>query len=108
MVPCTFEGLSYMYRSVNGRSKEQGGNVQFLVDLYEHKLGPFLRREIDEGRAEIVKPDKDKDKAKIEPVEDENFLVNRSIAQNLHFLFGVFVQALVNCHYSVDHAITNE
>lgn len=102
MVPCTFEGLSYMYRSVNGKNKEQGGSVQFLVDLYEHKLGPFMRREIGEGRPDVtpvVKDDKaDKDKKadgaenfEQEPLDDENFLVNRSIAQNMHFLFGVFV-----------------
>ena len=61
--------------------------MQFLVDLYEHKLGPFLRREIDEGRPDpIVKDEKaDKDKkgeavADEQPLDDENFLVNRSIA----------------------------
>lgn len=91
--------------------------MAFLVDLYEHKLGPFLRREIDEGRPDetlTVKDEKaDKDKkgeaaADEQPLDDENFLVNRSIAQNLHFLFGAFVQALVNSHYTVDHSITSD
>ena len=35
-------------------------------------------------------PKRDKDAVK-ELEEDENFLIKRSIAQNMHFLFGCFM-----------------
>ena len=80
MVPCTFEGLSFIYRDVNPKD----GMMNLLLELYENIINPFLKKEIGDI------PKRDKDAAK-ELEEDENFLIKRSIAQNMHFLFGCFM-----------------
>ena len=88
MIPCTFEGLSFFYRDVNPKD----GMINILLDLYDNIINPFLSKEI----GEIQKREND-DKKELE--EDENFLIKRSIAQNMHFLFGCFMQAIVDCYY---------
>ena len=98
MLPYTFEGLCYLYYP----------NLPVLVDLY-HKFDEFLKREIEAGRPQEKKKEatplqppcvyydllqKEKSKSTRENYDDLNYLVNKSIAQNMHFFFGAFVKAL--------------
>lgn len=66
--------------------------MNLLLELYENIINPFLKKEI----GDIPKRDKDAVK---ELEEDENFLIKRSIAQNMHFLFGCFMQGIVDSYY---------
>lgn len=101
MVPCTFEGIVYLYRD----------NIQVLLDLYEKHFSAFIQNEIKKGQKEkkkdkmdsarssqknilydLLENEKQTNKYYREDNNDMNYLVNRSIAQNLHFFFGAFVQ----------------
>lgn len=101
MVPCTFEGLVYLYRD----------NVNLLLDIYEKHFAPFIRNEIKKGQKEKKKDKLDSSRSSTskgifydlienekqskyyrEDNSDLNFLVNRSIAKNMHFFFGAFLQ----------------
>lgn len=101
MIPCTFEGLVYLYRA----------EVPVLVNMYDKLFSNFISAEIKKGRSDSKDDSEDSvvntsskssfcdtfeyetnQKKSREDCNDLNYLVNRSIAQNLHYFFGAFVQ----------------
>lgn len=101
MVPCAFEGITFLYKE----------NLPVLLELYEKHVAPFVQSEICKGQEskkkeridsarswtkgilyDLVESEK-QSKLQREDNNDLNYLVNRSIAQNLHFFFGALVQA---------------
>jgi hypothetical protein len=98
MLPCTFRGLTQTYFC----------RMDVLVDLYQKHLSGFIEKELETGQPEPPSHEatpekkapaciyfdlfeKEKDKHYRETNEDKNFLVNKGIAQNLHYLLGAFV-----------------
>ena len=96
MVPYTFRGIAQVYFF----------KMEVLANLYKSQLSPFVHREIELGKPKPAEPlDDSHDKSNFidlfekEPTSrkaprentmDANQLVNKGIAQNLHFLICAF------------------
>ena len=99
MVPRTFEGICYVYRH----------HPAVLLDLYEKHFSSFIQNEIRMGQEgkkkekvesargtskgilyDLLENEK-QSKMQREDTNDCNYLVNRSIVQNMHFFFGAFL-----------------